>query len=169
MEDVETMNQRADYYRKLMSSSAARAGAVQPSKQRLFRAPQAARQAWMDRPHCRDRRRARRDLPGDSHCWRCWRPPSAVRATCCRSSRAHWTVDNLLEVYLGTNRTKVLPTAIFVGGSVVVTFFTPSPSPGWSAHSPAVAHRHLHRDPVSAAGTGHRHGFAWHCSRNAGW
>ena len=39
---------------------------------------------------------------------------------------AHWTFDNLLEVYLGTNLlTAVLPnTAIFVGGSVVVTFFT---------------------------------------------
>ncbi|MBN9087004.1 MAG: iron ABC transporter permease [Reyranella sp.] len=39
---------------------------------------------------------------------------------------AHWTVDNLLEVYLGTNLlSTVLPsTAIFVLGSVVVTFFT---------------------------------------------
>src|SRR3982750_4241113 len=39
---------------------------------------------------------------------------------------AHWTFDNLTEVYLGTNLlTTVLPnTAIFVLGSVVVTFFT---------------------------------------------
>jgi iron(III) transport system permease protein len=39
---------------------------------------------------------------------------------------AHWTLDNLLEVYRGTNLlTTVLPnTAIFVGGSVVVTFLT---------------------------------------------
>ena len=39
---------------------------------------------------------------------------------------AHWTLDNLAEVYLGTNLlTKVLPdTAIFVIGSVTVTFFT---------------------------------------------
>src|SRR6478609_8373877 len=37
---------------------------------------------------------------------------------------AHWTFDNLLEVYRGTNLLgTVLPnTAIFVGGSVVVTF-----------------------------------------------
>ena len=39
---------------------------------------------------------------------------------------AHWTVANLVDVYLGTNLlTTTLPnTAIFVGGSVVVTFFT---------------------------------------------
>ena len=39
---------------------------------------------------------------------------------------AHWTFANLAEVYLGTNLlTTTLPnTAIFVGGSVVVTFFT---------------------------------------------
>ena len=39
---------------------------------------------------------------------------------------AHWTLDNLADVYLGTNLlTKVLPdTAIFVIGSVTVTFFT---------------------------------------------
>ena len=39
---------------------------------------------------------------------------------------AHWTLANLADVYLGTNLlTTVLPnTAIFVGGSVVVTFFT---------------------------------------------
>ena len=39
---------------------------------------------------------------------------------------AHWTVANLVDVYAGTNLlTTTLPnTAIFVGGSVVVTFFT---------------------------------------------
>ena len=39
---------------------------------------------------------------------------------------AHWTFANLVDVYLGTNLlTTTLPnTAIFVGGSVVVTFFT---------------------------------------------
>ncbi|HEY4167150.1 MAG TPA: iron ABC transporter permease [Reyranella sp.] len=39
---------------------------------------------------------------------------------------AHWTLANLADVYLGTNLlTTTLPnTAIFVGGSVVVTFFT---------------------------------------------
>jgi iron(III) transport system permease protein len=39
---------------------------------------------------------------------------------------AHWTLQNLLDVYLGTTLlTTVLPnTAIFVGGSVVVTFLT---------------------------------------------
>jgi iron(III) transport system permease protein len=39
---------------------------------------------------------------------------------------AHWTLANLADVYLGTNLLDtVLPnTAIFVGGSVVVTFFT---------------------------------------------
>jgi iron(III) transport system permease protein len=39
---------------------------------------------------------------------------------------AHWTFANLVEVYVGTNLlTTVLPnTAIFVAGSVVVTFFT---------------------------------------------
>jgi iron(III) transport system permease protein len=39
---------------------------------------------------------------------------------------AHWTLANLYDVYIGTNLlTAVLPnTAIFVGGSVVVTFFT---------------------------------------------
>ncbi len=39
---------------------------------------------------------------------------------------AHWTIANLVDVYVGTNLlTTTLPnTAIFVGGSVVVTFFT---------------------------------------------
>src|SRR5690349_23233016 len=39
---------------------------------------------------------------------------------------AHWTLANLAEVYLGTNLlTTVLPnTAIFVAGSVLVTFIT---------------------------------------------
>ncbi|MGZ3341936.1 MAG: hypothetical protein ACXU9B_19265 [Reyranella sp.] len=48
---------------------------------------------------------------------------------------AHWTLANLADVYLGTNLLDtVLPnTAIFVGGSVVVTFFTASHWPGWSS------------------------------------
>ncbi len=39
---------------------------------------------------------------------------------------AHWTLANLYDVYIGTNLlTAVLPnTAVFVGGSVMVTFFT---------------------------------------------
>ena len=75
---------------------------------------------------------------------------------------AHWTFDNLVDVYVNTPLlSSVLPnTAIFVAGSVTVTFLDGiHPGVAGRAYRPAVAHHSLHRDPVSAVGAGRRHGL----------
>ena len=75
---------------------------------------------------------------------------------------AHWTFANLAEVYLGTNLlTTVLPnTAIFVGGSVVVTFFTAF-TLAWLVERTDLPWRTAIFTAIlfPVAGPGHRHGL----------